>query len=189
VSSNELVLLDQILQQRQAERSEPLPDDRAFELLACENALRDFNLSTEEVEAGIVGGGNDGAIDGIYTFLGDEQLAEDSELFEEDYVPAKVSPGTRLLIWLIQAKRETGFTETAIDLVKSSTGRLLDLSESEDDLRLLYSEAVVERAGIFRTALQKLALRHPTVEVRYTYVTRGDTRNINAKGIGEGKRS
>ncbi len=75
--SNELVLLDQILQQRQSERTVPLPDDRAFEVLACENALRDYNLSTEEVKAGIVGGGNNGAIDGIYVFLGDEQLAED----------------------------------------------------------------------------------------------------------------
>jgi hypothetical protein len=187
VPTNELVLLDQILQQRQAERAEPLPDDRAFELLACENALRDFNLSTEEVEAGIVGGGNDGAIDGIYTFLGDEQLAEDSELFDEDYSAVKVSPGTRLVIWLIQAKRETGFAETAIDLVSSSTRRLLDLSESEDDLRLLYSDAVVERTGIFRTALQKLALRHPALEVRYTYVTRGETRNINTKVLAKAR--
>lgn len=179
--SNELVLLDQILQQRQADRSEPIPDDRAFELLGCENTLRDFNLSAEEVEAGIVGGGNDGAIDGVYTFLGDEQLVEDSELFDEDYAPSRVSPGTRLLIWLIQAKRETGFTETALDLASSSTKRLLDLGENEDDLRKLYSDAVVERVAVFRAALQKLALRHPAVEVRYTYVARADTAGMNAK--------
>lgn len=187
MANNELVLLDQILQQRQAERSEPIPDDRAFELLACENTLRDFNLSAEEVEAGIVGGGNDGAIDGVYTFLGDEPLVEDSELFGEDFAPSRVSPGTRLLVWFIQAKRETGFTETALDLASSSTQRLLDLGENEDDLRKLYSDAVVERVAVFRAALQKLALRHPTVEVRYTYVARADTAKINAKVLVKAK--
>ena len=38
VANNELVLLDQVLQARQAERSAPLPDDTAFELFACEQA-------------------------------------------------------------------------------------------------------------------------------------------------------
>lgn len=185
--SNELVLLDQILQQRQSERAVALSDDRAFEVLACENALRDYNLSTEEVEAGIVGGGDDGAIDGVYVFLGDERLAEDSELFDDEYSPSKVNAGTRLLIWLIQAKRATGFTETAIDLVSSSAERLLDLGESEEDLRRLYSVDLIEQVGVFRAALQKLALRHPTVEVRYTYVTRGDTQTIHTKVLAKAK--
>jgi hypothetical protein len=72
---NELVLLDQVLQQRQNERSIPLKDDDAFELFACEQILRDRDPSAEEVAMGIVGGGNDGAIDGVYVFLGDALLA------------------------------------------------------------------------------------------------------------------
>ncbi len=134
--NNELVLLDQILQQRH-ERAVPLPEDEAFELFACEQVLRDFDLSADEIGAGVVGGGNDGAIDGVYVFLGDKFLAEDSEVFDEDFSPSRVAPGTRLLLWLVQAKREQSFTETAIDLISSSSRRLLDLGQSEDDLRLL----------------------------------------------------
>jgi hypothetical protein len=178
--NNELVLLDQILQQRH-ERAVPLPEDEAFELFACEQVLRDFDLSADEIGAGVVGGGNDGAIDGVYVFLGDKFLAEDSEVFDEDFSPSRVAPGTRLLLWLVQAKREQSFTETAIDLISSSSRRLLDLGQSEDDLRLLYSDAVVERVGLFRAALQRLATRHPSLEVRFSYVTRGNTLDLNAK--------
>jgi hypothetical protein len=179
--NNELVLLDQVLAQRQAERDEPIPDDEAFEIFACEQVLREFDFSSDETSAGIVGGGNDGGIDGIYVILGDSPLDEDSEVFDDDFQPSKVSTGTRLLILFIQAKRTPSFTETAIDLVASSTSRLLDLSESSDDLRLLYSDAVVERTGFFRQALQRLATRHPKVEVRFMYATRGPTDNIDIK--------
>ncbi|MFD5902005.1 AIPR family protein [Streptomyces microflavus] len=179
--SNELVLLDQILQQGQADRATPLPADEAFELFACEQALRDLDLSADEVSGGVVGGGNDGAIDGAYVFLGSSLLEEDSDVFDGDFAPSSVEVGTRLLLWLVQAKQEESFTETAIDLVSSSTSRLLNLGESQEDLKLLYSDAVIDRVNIFRKALQKLAIRHPAVEVRFSYVTRGKTGEINAK--------
>jgi hypothetical protein len=68
VVNNELVLLDQVLKQRQDERSTPIKDDDAFELFACEQALGERDLSMEEVADGVVGGGNDGGLDGVYVF-------------------------------------------------------------------------------------------------------------------------
>jgi len=41
VANDDLILLDQALVQRPAERAVPMPDDDAFELFACEQALRD----------------------------------------------------------------------------------------------------------------------------------------------------
>ena len=178
---NELVLLDQVLLQRQSERSIPFKDDDAFELFACEQLLRDRDLSAEEVALGVVGGGNDGAIDGVYVFLGDTLLSEDSDIFQDGFAPSKVTPGTSLSLWLVQAKREMSFSETAIDKVTSSTRRLLSLGESDTDLAQLYSPAVVARTGLFRIALQTLATRHLRVEIRFSYVTRGRTDEINSK--------
>ncbi|MFL6077126.1 MAG: AIPR family protein [Mycobacteriales bacterium] len=178
---NELVLLDQVLRQRQAERSTPLRDDDAFELFACEQVLRDRDLSVEEVALGVVGGGNDGAIDGVYVFLGGDLLSEDSDVFQEGFAVGKVAAGTRLSLWLVQAKREMSFTETALDKVANSTRRLLSLAESDADLVELYSPAVVARTGLFRAVLQILATRHLQVEVHFSYVSRGRTDQINAK--------
>jgi len=179
--NNELALLDQVLAQQQAERDVPLPDDEAFEVFVCEQVLRVFDFSGDETVAGIVGGGNDGGIDGMFVVLGDTPLDEDSEVFDDDFQPTRVPVGTTLLLLLVQAKRTPSFAETALDLVASSSDRLLDLSITEDELRLLYSDAVVQRAAIFRDALQRLATRHPRVEIRFVYATRGSTDSINIK--------
>jgi AIPR protein len=181
VANNELVLLDQVLKQRQAERLTPLKDDDAFELFACEQALGERDLSTEEVADGVVGGGNDGGLDGVYVFLGDVLLAEDSDVFQDDFVPGRVPARARLELWMVQAKRETSFSESAIEKVADSCRRLLSLAEEEADLERLYSTAVVTRTGFFRRALQVLASRHPQVAIRFVYATRGRVDTVNTK--------
>lgn len=185
--NNDLVLLDQVLKERQAARTEPLPEDYAFELFACEQVLRDRDLSPEEVEAGIVGGGNDGGIDGVYVFLGDALLGDDSDVFEDGFSASKVTPGIALTLVLTQAKRSESFAETPIDLVSDSTRRLLNLSESDADLRALYSDALVDAVDRFRLAVQRLATRHPKVEIQFHLVTRGNVLDANSKVLAKGK--
>ena len=180
MTDNELVLLDQVLAQRQAERTVPIREDDAFELFAAEQALRVRELSSEEIADGVVGGSNDGAIDGIFTFLGGTLLSEDSDVLQTGFAPAKVSVGVKLELWLIQAKRETSFTETAIEKAADAAGRLLSLSEDEDDLLKLYSPTTVLRTGFFRKTLRMLATRHPQVEIHFVYATRGRTIGANS---------
>lgn len=158
-----------------------MKDDDAFELFACEQALAERQLSADEVADGIVGGGNDGGLDGVYVFLGDVLLAEDSDVFQDDFAPGKVPARSRLELWMVQAKRETGFAETAIEKVADSCRRLLSLAEEETDLEELYSTSVVTRTGFFRRALRALASRHLQVEVRLIYATRGRVDEVNAK--------
>lgn len=181
MSNNELVLLDQVLQQRQTERATSIADDYAFELFACEQALREHDLSAEEIADGVVGGGNDGGLDGIYVFLGDVRLTEDSDLFQPDFNRNKVPTRTRLELWMVQAKRETSFTETAIEKVADCSRRLLSLAEDDEDLQKLYAAPVVTRTGFFRNALRTLAARHPQVEIHFVYATRGRSSDMNTK--------
>jgi AIPR protein len=181
MADNELVLLDQVLAQRQSERLVPIRDDEAFELFASEQIMRERDISPEEISAGIVGGGNDGGLDAIYVFLGDVLVTEDSDVFDSDYEPRRSPTGVRLEIWLIQAKQTPSFTETAIEKVSDSTRRLLSLNESEADLLALYSPAVVKRTGFFRDTLRVLASRHPQVEIHFSYASRGQVEGMNEK--------
>lgn len=176
---NELVLLDQVLAERQTERISPIRDDVAFELFAAEQALHGHELSLDEIEAGVIGGSNDGGLDGIYVFLGDTLLSEDSDVFQEGFKASSVTAGTKLALWLIQAKRETSFSETAIEKAADSTGRLLSLTEDEALLGRLYSSVVVTRTGFFRKALRTLAAKRPRVEIHFVYATRGRTSGAN----------
>ncbi|MET8708189.1 AIPR family protein [Streptomyces californicus] len=175
MASNDLVLIDQVLKQQAAES--PLLADKIFEIFACEQAITAGDLSLEEIQAGVIGGGGDGAIDGVYVFLNERLLAEE----DEPPSPADVPRGSRLLLWLVQAKREKSFTETAIDLASSSTRRLLDLEENEEDLLELYGADLVNKIARFRQTLTAIVTRNPQVEVRFSYVSRGETAEVNSK--------
>ena len=181
MTNNDRVLLDNGLDAAQATCDAPMAPDRAFELFACEQVLRMYELSPDDVESGIVGGGDDGALDGVYVFLGGRLLAEDDQLLSDDSTPSGFERDMDLALWVIQAKRQTSFTETAVDLVSSSLGRLLDLQRDEDDLIRLYSADVVERVRMFTTAWQKIATRRPKLQIRFVYATRGDTESIHDK--------
>jgi hypothetical protein len=181
MADNEQVLLDQVLVQRQSERLIPIRDDEAFELFASEQIMRERDMSPEEVDAGVVGGGNDGGLDAVYALLGNVLLAEDSEIFTEEFEPRKASTGVKLELWLIQAKQTPSFSETAIEKVADSARRLLSLNEREEDLLALYSPAVVKRTGYFRDALRILATRYPQVEVHFRYASRGQIAAKNEK--------
>lgn len=179
--SNDRVLLDQTLQQRQTDRDTPLQNDYAFELFSCEQALRSRDVSIDEISDGAVGGGLDGGIDGIYVFLNGELIAEDSDVLQPEFTPMRSMNQSTLELWLIQAKTEISFSEIAIEKVADSCTRLFDLSASDDDLKVLYSGVVVERTGYFRKALTSLASQHPQVVIRFVYAARGDAATVNTR--------
>lgn len=179
--NNELALLDQVLAQRQTMRTKPMRDDDAFELFACEQAMVDSDLSSDEIADGVLGGGNDGGIDGAYVSLSGSLLSEDSEVLMEGFNPSRVPSGAMLELWLIQAKRETSFSESAIEKISDSSRRLLSLTENEEDLLALYSSSIVTRTGFFRKALRNLATRHPVVSIKVVYATRGISSEVNSK--------
>ena len=127
MSNNTRLLLDQFLEQQKSEQTTSVPDDTAFELFACEQVLKASELSFDELSTGIVGGGNDGGIDGVYAFLNEQVIADDSDIFDTDFSASRISGGAPITLRLVQAKQANSFTETAIDLASSSTSRLLNL--------------------------------------------------------------
>ena len=181
MKDNAVVLLDALLEERDALRGTALQGDEAFELFAFEQCLQDQDLSEEEIENGQVGGGDDGGIDGLYTFLNGNLVEEDAELLEDTFDPASVGREPDLLLAIVQAKRSASFAETPFDKLAAALAVLLDLSKAEEDLAELFSPALIERFEIFRKAWQKIATRHPRVRVVVYYAAKGDTGDINEK--------
>jgi hypothetical protein len=64
--ANEQVVLEKVLDQKREKVAPQLEPDDFFEVFACEQVLKSFDLSYEEIEQGIVGGGNDGGIDALF---------------------------------------------------------------------------------------------------------------------------
>ncbi|GAA2411580.1 AIPR family protein [Streptomyces glaucosporus] len=183
MGGNDLVLTDQIVEDRRTKSDPPLPFEVAFEHFACEQALHGYGLSAEEISAGVIGGGDDGGIDGVYVFLGNRLLHEDSDVFQPSFSVNSLENGVQLTLWLVQAKTSKSFSEAALDKVASSCNLLLKLDADDADLGKLYCEDLLARVGLFRKALLRIAGRMPTVKIRFSYVTRGDTEEVHPKVV------
>lgn len=179
MTGNEVVLIDSLIQDAQKTRETSLPNDVAFEIFAAGTVLRDRNLSDEEIAAGRIGGGKDGGLDAVYVFQDGSLLDEDSEILSEDFTARNVRKNVELDLFLVQAKRETSFTETAFDLVESSLSRLLDLTQSDEQLAIYYSLELIGRIRIFTRSWTALLPRSPEITIHFDYVTRGDSAHIS----------
>jgi hypothetical protein len=181
MSANDRVLINQMIEAQRITRDVPLSFDAAFERFASGHALHGFGLSEEEIEAGVIGGGDDGGIDGAYVFLGGRLLHEDSEIVQPNASISHVERGTQLTLWLVQAKTSSGFSEVALDKVASTCSNLLDMEVDEAAVGVLYSADLLARFALFRTALSRLLTRHPTVRITFSYVTRGEAGEVHPK--------
>lgn len=187
MSANDRVLINAMIEEQRNARTVPLSFDATFERFAAEHALHGYGLSEEEIEAGVIGGSDDGGIDGVYVFLGGRLLHEDSEIFSPQFAATGVEAGSQLTLWLIQAKTSTGFSEVALDKVASTCSNLLDMEVDESVVGLLYSDDLLARFRMFRRALTKLLTRHPTVLIKFSYVTRGEAGEVHPKVQAKGK--
>ena len=166
MSTNDQVILDQVLAQRKAQLAPGMNDSEFFEIFCAEQLLKEFDLSYEELEDGIVGGGGDGGIDGLYVFANGELVREDSEF-------ASLKRGVQLDAIIIQAKRSASFGESALEKLRSSFEELFDLARPLEDLGGVYSADVIAATRRFRDAHAALAGRFPSLRFRVVYATTG----------------
>jgi hypothetical protein len=148
----------------------------AFEVFASDLALRSYGMNIEEVIAGVVGGGQDGAVDSVYVFFDDTLVDEDSEVVLAGSKPGSFGQGRSLEVWVVQAKRTASFSEGALDKLENTLRRVLDLDQRLDDLAQLYNPTLLARFDLFRRAWETLLVRRPQLEVNVVYATPGDTR-------------
>lgn len=80
MATNDSILLNTILEQTKSQTANSLDDDDYFELFTFEQNLKKYDLSYEELLFGKIGGGNDGGIDGLFTFINEQALNENTEM-------------------------------------------------------------------------------------------------------------
>jgi hypothetical protein len=170
--SNDVVLLDTLLSEARATGPAELTNDQHFELFCAGQALKDFDLSTEDLETGRTGGGEDGGIDAFYSFVNGELLDEDTDL-----EVVKRSP--TLKVFMVQATQAQSFQSTAFVKASVTVRKLLGLENEQEELEKQFSPPLVNRALVFRTALIELTRRHPSVSATFVLATKGSTANVH----------
>ena len=76
MSANDRALLDLFLEDRRPKIAPDMSREDFFELFVAEQVVWDHNLSWEELQDGVVDGGDDGGIDCVFGFLNGELLVE-----------------------------------------------------------------------------------------------------------------
>ena len=138
-----------------------------FEHFSASVLLKDYNLSDEEIDRGIVGGGNDGGCDGIYLFLNDE-------IITSDQIESLSAPrGSMLKLIILQSKFVHSYSEDAIMKWKTVSSNLMNMSTSLSDYSSRYNEQVIESFSMFRDAVTKLIRSQIKIGIQYIYATIG----------------
>lgn len=152
-------------------------DDEAsfFEYFSSSQVLKDYDLSDDEIENGIVGSSGDGGCDSIYIFLNKNLVLPDQI---ESIIPSKES---KVEMVIIQSKRETSFKESAIQKWKDVSNNLLSLSNSLSDFTTRYNDDVRESFGFFRDLYTKLLTSRVKLEFKYIYVSYAEELHPNVK--------
>lgn len=166
MTENDRILLDEILKQKREEVAPAIDEARYFELFAAEQLLKDYDLSYEELESGLVGNGGDGGIDGFFLFVDDDLVTEDF-----DYSSSHRNVVLRLM--LLQAKRSTSFRETPVERLMTASSDILDLAKPIESLQSVYNPELFSAISLFRTSQQELAAQFPDFLVDYYYASRG----------------
>ncbi|OMG70446.1 AIPR family protein [Burkholderia ubonensis] len=166
MSSNDKIILEQIIDQQHQERAPATSKSEFFEIFVAEQVLKDFDLGYDEIESGIVDGSQDGGIDSMYVIV-------NGELAQEDFDLSPLKRGVVIETVLIQSKLADGFSETAVEKLTASTEDLFNLAKDLDALKSVFNEGVRASVGNFRRIYAGLASKFPTLRFRYVYATKG----------------
>ncbi|MFC0272840.1 hypothetical protein ACFFIX_15515 [Metabacillus herbersteinensis] len=121
-------------------------------------------MSDEELEKGITGSGNDGGCDGLFLFVNDELILDDTPLEN-----IKKNPDVDL--YIIQSKFENSFRESAFDKWKSVVDNLFSLDTFKNtDFTKRYNNDVLEFFDRFHNTFLELITKSPKVNFKFIYV-------------------
>jgi AIPR protein len=174
MSSNDVIVLNSILNQKKIELANTFSDNDYFEIFTFEQALKDYDLSYDELLSGRVDGADDGGIDGFFVFINNELLDDDVDL-------TSIRRSPIIDIYIVQAKVSSSFQEAAIEKFIATIQDIFDLGKKIANIQKYYNSALIEKVEIFQKAYVTLANRHPEIRVIYIYASKGNCSEIHHK--------
>lgn len=123
--------------------------ERHQTFFVAKHYLKNYNTSADDLLTGIVDGGGDCGIDGIYFFANSLCIRDDTPLHGLGRKP-------RLDLVLVQVKNTTGFTEPAIDKLIVHLPKILDFDRDESELERFVNPRLIEVSRRFLEAYRTL---------------------------------
>jgi hypothetical protein len=178
MSANDVLALNANFATWEASRMPGLSGIDPFEYYCVDQFLKQFAVSDAELQAGLVGGGNDGGADAVYFFVNRKIVQEDTDL----------DPKTafRVNLLVMQVKQTQGFSPNEINKLVFLSDDLLDLGRQPSQYKTTYNAKLLEVMRVFKAKYQEIAGAFPEVFIDYYYITTCDeVQNPDAEGAAE----
>lgn len=166
-----LSILDGIIDDRIAQKIPSDRQDEVFEYLTFEQILKDYDLSSDEIDICSIDGRNDGGVDGFFIFVNGHLLI-DTDSFTWPRA------GCEIEAWVINCKHHDTFQQAPLDKLNASFYELLDFSLNDDELKGDYSEELLQKRSDLILAYRKLSPRLNKFSITYVYASRGDASSV-----------
>ena len=165
LTTNAQRILNELFQQDFADNGSYADESQYFEVFSSKQILKSNDLSDEEIENGVLGSGNDGGCDSIYTLFNGAYVTED--------IVSSITSSKEAAIELVitQAKRETSFGEDAIMKWKTTVGNLMEIGVDDSPYKARYNEDVRTAFSVFRELYVKLLRHTPKLVISFNYAT------------------
>ena len=174
--TNTQVLLNEYIRQESAENQQYAREDDFFEFFAASQVLKEYDLSAEEVDAGICDAAHDGGCDSMYIFT-------DGMLLNDDVSLEQFKRGVSIDFYIIQAKNTASFGEAPLQNWKTTCSNLLDMDKSIAAFSDRYNQKVRSSFELFKNVQIALVRKSPKINIHFCYITKGvDVHpNVNAQ--------
>lgn len=174
MAKNDKILLDGIIDDRVSKRIPSNQRDEAFEYLAFEQVLKDYDLSRDELESGIVDGGQDGGIDGLYLFVNGNLLQD-----TKGFLWPKTS--TEISLYIFTCKHHDTFKQSTIDAIIASLTEILDFQIKDADIQGIYSPPLIKFRELLMQAYRRLSPTLSNFSISIIYASRGDSSAVGSE--------
>ncbi|MBN1970760.1 MAG: AIPR family protein [Candidatus Delongbacteria bacterium] len=168
MAKNDKILIDGIIDERITSQLPSNKRDEAFEYFTFEQILKDYDLSTDEINSGSIDGRNDGGIDGFFIII-NGHLLTDPESFNWP------KSGIVLEVWLITCKHHDTFKQAPLDNLAASIMELFDFTIDNENLKGDYSDKIKRQRENLKYAYRKVSPRLSKFNINFCYSSRGDT--------------
>jgi hypothetical protein len=167
MASNEIITVEAHFKTWREQRfPNPPKGFNAFEYYCVELFTRHFDISDPQVKNGIVGGGQNGGVDGFFVFANGEVIDAETEL-----TPKEV-PEIRVLV--MQVKSDEGFSPVALDKLHWFLDDLLDLSRKKAEYHTAYNDDLIAAMRLFKDKFQVVVGETPPLFVDCVYIIKKD---------------
>lgn len=164
-------VLKNVIEKSRAQDKPGWKPDEYFELFAAQQTLklRRFNLDPTEIESGIVGGGDDGGVDGFFLFVNRKFIREDTDpqIFKDQQLNFELV--------ILQAKNTASFQESVPQKLKDFAEQCLPMGSTLGSTQQkLFGDPVLSAVKKFHDIYDLGLLKQPKLTIFYAHVTLGE---------------